>query len=51
MAQFGFVLRSSPEDVLDMTSAQRKARVYPPTSILVILARSGHVAEVNINVE
>ncbi|WJV61000.1 DUF3383 family protein [Pectobacteriaceae bacterium C52] len=51
VAQFGFVLRSSPEDVLDMTSAQRKARVYPPTSILVILARAGHVAEININVE
>ncbi|WP_264041323.1 DUF3383 domain-containing protein [Pectobacterium carotovorum] len=51
VAQFGFVLRSSPEDVLDMTSAQRKARVYPPTSLLVILARAGHVAEVNINVE
>ncbi|KGA38948.1 hypothetical protein KU75_25675, partial [Pectobacterium odoriferum] len=51
VAQFGFVLRSSPEDVLDMTPAQRKARVYPPTSILVILARAGHVAEININVE
>lgn len=51
VAQFGFVLRSSPEDVLDMTSSQRKARVYPPTSILVILARAGHVAEININVE
>ncbi|MBQ4773461.1 DUF3383 family protein [Pectobacterium versatile] len=51
VAQFGFVLRSSPEDVLDMTSAQRKARVYPPTSLLVILARAGHVAEININVE
>lgn len=50
VAQFGFVLRSSPEDVLDMTSAQRKARVYPPTSILVILVRAGHVAEININI-
>ena len=51
VAQFGFVLRSSPEDVLNMTSEQRKRRVYPPTSILVILARAGHVAEININVE
>uniref|UniRef100_UPI0036DEDEE7 DUF3383 family protein n=1 Tax=Photorhabdus sp. RM322S TaxID=3342825 RepID=UPI0036DEDEE7 len=51
VAQFGFVLRSKPEDVLNLTSAQRKQRQYPPTSLLVILARAGHVAEININVE
>ncbi|MFE8049311.1 DUF3383 family protein [Brenneria goodwinii] len=50
-AQFGFVLRSAPEDVLDLTSSQRKERTYPPTSVLVILARAGHVAEINITVE
>ncbi|EHD21780.1 MULTISPECIES: DUF3383 family protein [Brenneria] len=50
-AQFGFVLRSAPEDVLELTSSQRKERTYPPTSILVILARAGHVAEINITVE
>ncbi|QJT80435.1 DUF3383 family protein [Kosakonia sp. MUSA4] len=50
-AQFGFVLRSSPEDVLSLTSSQRKQRVYPPTSLMVILSRAGHVAEINITVE
>ncbi len=51
VAQFGFILRSKPEDVLNLTSSQRKQRQYPSTSILVILARAGHVAEININVE
>ncbi|CPR20622.1 DUF3383 family protein [Brenneria goodwinii] len=50
-AQFGFVLRSAPEDVIDLTSSQRKERTYPPISVLVILARAGHVAEINITVE
>ncbi|RNM07703.1 DUF3383 family protein [Dickeya undicola] len=51
VAKFGFVLRSAPEDVLNLTSEQRKLRQYPPTSLLVILARAGHVAEINVNVE
>ncbi|RAW93961.1 MULTISPECIES: DUF3383 family protein [unclassified Photorhabdus] len=51
VAQFGFILRSKPEDALNLTSSQRKQRQYPPTSLLVILARAGHVAEININVE
>ncbi|MCC8385315.1 DUF3383 family protein [Photorhabdus laumondii subsp. laumondii] len=51
VAQFGFILRSKPEDVLNLTSSQRKQRQYPSTSLLVILARAGHVAEININVE
>ena len=50
-ATFGFVIRSRPEDVQNLTSAQRKKRVFPPTDILVILARAGHVAEINVTVE
>lgn len=50
-ATFGFVIRSRPEDVLKLTSAQRKKRVFPPTDILVILARAGHIAEINVTVE
>ncbi|HCR2977789.1 TPA: DUF3383 family protein [Serratia marcescens] len=51
VARFGFIIRSKPEDVLKLTSAQRKKRVYPPADILVILSRAGHVAEINITVE
>lgn len=50
-AEFGFVIRSSPEDVLSLTSSQRKKREFPATSVLVILARAGHVAEINVTVE
>lgn len=51
IAEFGFVINSKAEDVLELTSAQRKRREYPPIKILVILARAGHVAELNITVE
>lgn len=51
VAEFGFVILSQAEDVLKLTSAQRKRREYPPTKILVILARAGHVAELNVTVE
>ena len=51
IAEFGFVIKSKAEDVLELTSAQRKRREYPPIKILVILARAGHVAELNITVE
>ncbi len=51
VARFGFIIRSKPEDVLKLTSAQRKKRVFPPADILVILSRAGHVAEINITVE
>lgn len=51
VARFGFVIRSKPEDVLKLTSAQRKKRVFPPADILVILSRAGHVAEINVTVE
>ncbi|MEY8709494.1 DUF3383 family protein [Mangrovibacter phragmitis] len=50
-AEFGFVILSRAEDVLSLTSAQRKRREFPPTKILVILARAGHVAELNVTVE
>ncbi|MBZ7262485.1 DUF3383 domain-containing protein [Klebsiella oxytoca] len=51
IAEFGFVIKSKAEDVLELTPAQRKRREYPPIKILVILARAGHVAELNITVE
>ncbi|EMB4322230.1 DUF3383 family protein [Pluralibacter gergoviae] len=50
-ADFGYVIRSKPEDVLNLTTDQRKKREYPPVSLLVILARAGHVAEINVTVE
>lgn len=51
VASFGFVINSKPEDVLSLTASQRKKRYFPPTSVLVILARAGHVAEINVTVE
>ncbi|MGM7893274.1 DUF3383 family protein, partial [Yersinia enterocolitica] len=51
VADFGFVIRSRPEDVLALTSDQRKKRVYPLTTLLVILGRAGHIAEINATVE
>ncbi|MFQ6243029.1 hypothetical protein ACLMPP_00870 [Yersinia enterocolitica] len=50
VADFGFVIRSRPEDVLALTSDQRKKRVYPLTTLLVILGRAGHIAEINATV-
>ncbi|MFC0227406.1 DUF3383 family protein [Serratia aquatilis] len=51
LARFGFVIRSKPEDLLRLSPAQRRKRVFPPTDILVILSRAGHVAEINVTVE
>lgn len=51
IANFGFVINSKPEDVLSLTASQRKKREFPPISVLVILARAGHVAEINVTVE
>lgn len=50
-AKFGYVILSKAEDVLSLTKAQRKKREFPPTKILVILSRAGHVAELNVTVE
>lgn len=50
-AEFGFVILSKAEDVLKLTKAQRKRREYPDTKVLVILARAGHVAALNVTVE
>lgn len=50
-AEYGFVVQAAPEDVLELTSDQRKKRQFPDTKILVILARAGHVAEINVYVE
>lgn len=51
VAKYGFVLLSRPEDVFSLSAAQRRARQYPNTRILAILARAGHIAEITVNVE
>lgn len=51
VADYGFVIMSKPEDVLGLSVAQKRARQYPLTTIYVVLARAGHVAEINVNVE
>ena len=48
--EYGFLVDASPEDVLDLTSTQKKNREYPSTTIYAILARAGHVAEINVYV-
>lgn len=50
-ARFGYALFSSPEDVFDLSDAQRRNREFPPVSALAILARAAHQAEINISVE
>ncbi|BBE78626.1 DUF3383 family protein [Phytobacter diazotrophicus] len=50
-AENGFVILGKPEDVFNLTDAQRKAREYPATTIYAILARAGHVAEINVYIE
>lgn len=51
VAEKGFVIMSKPEDVLDLSVADKRARRFPLTTIYVVLARAGHVAEINVNVE
>lgn len=51
VAEFGFVIMSKPEDVLELSQAQKREREYPMTTIFVVLARAGHVAELTVNVE
>ncbi len=51
LAKYGFVIFSSPEDVLSLTPSQRTQREYPPVQTLAILARAGHAADITINVE
>ncbi len=50
-ARYGYVIFSDPGDVLDATKAQKNERRYPPVSMLALLARAGHVAEINLTVE
>jgi hypothetical protein len=50
VAKFGFVIMSKPEDVLSLSAADRRARKYPATTIIAILSRAAHVAEINVNV-
>jgi len=49
--RYGFLMLSEPEDVQDLTAAQISAREYPPVQMIVVLARSARVAELNITVE
>lgn len=51
IAKYGYVIRSNPEDVFRLSQAQKRARQFPNTSILAILARAGHTAEITVNVE
>lgn len=51
IAEYGFVNFGQPEDVFGLTQAQKRARQYPETSILAILARAGHAATINVTVE
>ncbi len=51
VAEYGFVIMSAPEDVLNLSQADKRARRFPLTTIYVVLARAGHVAEINVNVE
>jgi len=48
--KFGYHIAAAPEDVLGLTTAQRRARNYPTTTVYVFLARAAHVAEINVNV-
>lgn len=51
VADYGFVIMSKPEDVLSLSVADKRARKFPLTTIYVVLARAGHVAELTVNVE
>lgn len=51
IAKYGYVIRSAPEDVFNLSPAQKRARQFPNTSILTILARAGHTAEITVSVE
>jgi hypothetical protein len=51
LAEYGFVNFGRPEDVFDLTTAQKRDRQFPETSILAILARAGHTAAVTVTVE
>lgn len=51
IAEYGFVNFGKPEDVFGLTQAQKRARQFPETSILAILARAGHTATINVTVE
>lgn len=51
VAEYGFINFGKPEDVLELTQAQKRERLYPETPILAILARAGHAATINVTVE
>ena len=51
LAKFGYVILTEPEAVLSLTTAQRKARQYPPIQVLAVLARAGHTVQTTLYVE
>ncbi|CUR48493.1 FIG01221327: hypothetical protein [Alloalcanivorax xenomutans] len=51
IAQKGYVIHGQPEDVYELTPAQRRNREFPTTNMTAILARAGHTAEIIVNVE
>lgn len=51
LAKYGFVLLGDESDVLDLTPSERTTRKYPPTQMLAILARAGHVADLTVTVQ
>ena len=51
ISKTGFVIHSKPEDVYELTTAQKRNREYPASNATAILARAGHTAEIIVNVE
>lgn len=51
VAKFGYVIRGNPSDALNLSDSNIADREFPATSILVILARAGHKATLDVTVE
>lgn len=51
IAEYGYRIFGNPEDVLSQPQAQRRERQFPETSMLAILSRAGHTANINVTVE
>jgi len=51
IAKYGYAILNSPEDVFDLSSANRRDRNFPVTNIIALLARAGHQADISVSVE
>jgi len=51
LAEYGYVIFSDPDDVLDLSASERADREFPPVRALAILARAGHTVQLDIDVE